>query len=315
MNLQQSLAETDEGEAWQAAGSADAVRKQDESEAVNNLPMQANWRKQRMSSLGQDWAEYVRGGEWLNRWNWERANWLERAAGWSLNEKEKLTAQFMLGGRAPNWSSRWRVAVIATACAFTVLLARNELFRVGAFLSTAVSVGAGVPVLGGVWPAMQQGIVSGKFAPLHACYPLDYWRAGWTMWKVNTVRTLAWAPVGLLLGILLGYDAQMGLGASTLLAGRIILLYIALSPIMVAGKFSKSTNDTVNLRWSRILAILVLVLLIIVLLVGGGVALAIEGLPGVGLTALLGVLTVGSWALYGWYWGRREVDLLTERQS
>jgi hypothetical protein len=286
-----------------------------ESGEIKGLPLQATWQREYRERVGVAWAEYVSGGDWLKSWNWEKASWLERAAGWTLSEKEKWTAEFLLGGQAPNWSNRWRVAVIATACAFVSLLSENQTFQLLALLGTAVSVGAGVPLLGGMWPAMGQGTVSGKLSPIHSCFPLDYRRAGGVMWKVNLVRTVVWTPLGLILGVLLGHNANARLTDSVWMAVRIIAVFLALSPILMAGKFSKSTNDSVNLRWSRVFVLVFAALLAMALIVGAFWAIVSRGWESAVMVAIVGAAAWGCWAFYGWYYERREVDLLREREN
>ena len=287
----------------------------EESGGLRDLPMQAAWQRQRLNRVEVDWADYIRGRHWLLGWDWTKASWLERVAGWTLNQQERSTAEFLLGGQAPNWSNRWRMAVIATACAFASLLWENELFSVVATLGAIVSIGAGLPLLGGVWPAMGLGVVSGKLAPIHSCYPLDYRSASWTMWKINTVRTLVWAPMGLLLGLLLGHNAKAPLTQSLWISARILLVYLAISPVMVTGKFSKNTNDSVSMNGSRIFLVVYAAFAVSALMGFGLLAVLSGGWYGALALMLTGGVSLSTWALYGWFYGRREVDLLRGRTN
>jgi hypothetical protein len=241
--------------------------------------------------------------------------WIEWAVGHCLNERENSEAQFLLGQKDPNWSGRWKIAVIATAVGFAGTLLGIGTSNLVAALAFAVSIGFGVPLLGGAWPATYQGRISGKLSPIFGCYPLSYWSAGWTMYKLNAVRIVAWVPLGMLIGILGARSARMNLGEGCWVATRGILLFLAVMPILLAGKFSKGTNDTVNLQLTTIPAIVMVIVVLTVEIILGAMAMMVDGV-GVPCAAIAGVAAVawGAWALYGAYYERGGVDLLRERQ-
>src|SRR5262249_33835158 len=152
--------------------------------------------------------EYVWQRHWLLLWNWAEMPPIERAAAWCLNQRERGEAQFLLGPKPPAWSERWKFSVIATAVAFAVILSGLAQIRFLAVFAAAVAIALGLPILGGNWPAANQGRISGKLSPIFGCYPLSYWRAGWIMFKLNAVRAVAWMPLGLILGVLEARSAQ-----------------------------------------------------------------------------------------------------------
>lgn len=162
---------------------------------------QANWQKHRMREVSDANAEFVRQSGWWVRWNWEGTKWIVRAVGWVLNEEEKGYAQFLMGGRGPTWNALWRNSVIATAVAVMALATRNEYMNYAAVIAALVAIGWGNPVMGGTWAATSLGWVSGKLAPVWACYPVSYWTASRTIWKMNLVRIVAWLPWSLTIGV------------------------------------------------------------------------------------------------------------------
>jgi hypothetical protein len=279
------------------------------------LPMQAVWRKQRLENGSSEVGQYVLQGNWVRGWEWKSLGWIEWAAGYCLNDRENDEAQFLLGPKSPNWSGRWKIAVIATAVAFAAMLPGIGPLNLIAVVAFAVSIGFGVPLLGGVWPATNAGRISGKFSPIFGCYPLSYWSAGWTMYKLNGVRIVAWGPLGMLIGILGARRAHLDLGEGCWLAARGILLLLALMPILLAGKFSKGTNDTVNLRLTTIPAIGVVIVVFTAEIILGAMAMTIGGV-GAPCLAIVAAAAVawGGWALYGAYYERGRVDLLRESQ-
>ena len=278
------------------------------------LPIQAVWRKQRLANWGSEVAEYLWQGQWLRMWNWHEMPPIERVAGWCLNQREKTIAQFLLGPKPPVWSERWKIAVIATAAAFAVILLAPERLHFVAILAAAVAIAVGLPILGGNWPATNQGRISGKHAPIFSCFPLSYWKAGSTMFKLNAVRTLAWTPIGILMAILETRSTGLPLSQTAWVAAKGILLVLMVTPILLAGKFSKVTNDTLHLRLMivpLIGAFLVVTFLVITL---ASMTFILES----SLGALACILTAGltswsTWAVYGWYYNRCQVDLLREK--
>ncbi len=277
------------------------------------LPIQAVWRKERLENWGSEVGEVIRQRRWLNGWNWEAMRPVEQVVGWCLNEREKGLAQFLLGPVMPTWSNRWRTAAIATAVGVAAVAAGTWQFNMVAILALAVSIGSGVPVLGGAWPATNQGRISGKLSPIFGCYPLSYRSAGLVMFKANAVRTAAWLPLGLTIGVLNARTAHTTIGYSCWLAARAILLFLSLMPIVLAGKFSKVTNDTSSLRLRTIplLGLLVIVISVVAIL-GAGVFMASSWRP---VIFLAGAALVSwlSWAAYGWYYEHGQVDLLREQ--
>lgn len=279
------------------------------------LPMQAAWRKQTLTNWGEKATEYIWQRDWLRLWNWEELPPVERLAGWCLNQREKGEAQFLLGPKPPAWSERWKAAVISTAVAFAVMMFGLERIYFLAVLSTAVAVAVGLPVLGGNWPATNQGRISGKLSPIFGCYPLSYWKAGWTMFKLNAVRTAAWVPLGLLLGALNARSTQASLGQGCWTSTKAVLLFLMVMPILLAGKFSKVTNDTSNLRLRLLPFVAGIIFIVIALTVLALIALlVVPGLWALPVLAAIGLVSWGSWAAYGWYYDRAQVDLLRERQ-
>jgi hypothetical protein len=91
------------------------------------------------------------------------------------------------------------------------------------------------------------------------------------------------------------------------------MLFLSLMPILLAGKFSKVTNDTTSLRLRTIplLGLLIIVIFVVAIL-GGGVFMASSWWPVMflGGTALVSWL---SWAAYGWYYEHAQADLLREQ--
>ena len=284
------------------------------AEEAPAFPIQATWQKQRLANWGAQAAEYIWRRDWMRLWDWQQLPPIERAAGWCLNQREKGEAQFLLGPKPPAWSEKWKIAVIATAVASAVMLSGLEKLYFLAVLASAVAVALGLPLMGGNWPVTNQGSISGKLSPIFGCYPLCYWSAGWTMFKLNAVRTAAWVPLGLLLGVLNAKSMQASPAQGCWVVARCILLFLMVMPILLAGKFSKVTNDTLNLRLRLVPLVGAFVCVVFLMITLGAVALLVAPGPwAFPFIVATGLVAWGTWAAYGCYYDRAQVDLLRER--
>ena len=307
-------------ETWRALGEPSETREtgitgfdDEEPEVVQPLPMQATWQRQRIESIGQEWSAAVREGSWLQRWDWSQMPWIERAVGWWLDDAEKDTFWFLVGGRVPRWSNSWKNSVIALAVgvSFAALLPAN--WRWLGVIAILLSLGLALPLAGGTWMATSPGWISGKLSPIYGVYPLAYGRASRVMAKVNLVRTAAWLPLGAVLTVVDARLSNEPMGATYWLAARVALLWLAWIPITIAGQFSKGTNDTTLLRAKQLLVIPVVIVVVSALIVFWG-AILVNDSPMVLIGAAGAIAaSVGLWAAYGW-WYNRKVDLLRDRQ-
>jgi hypothetical protein len=301
-------------EAWTALDNPEPAEELEETlDAVQPLPIQATWQKQKIEAVGSEWGEEVRRREWLKRWDWSQTPWLERAVGWCLTEEEKDTLRFLVGGRLPEWSNAWKNSVIVLAAGILLVVILPAGWKFAGAIVILVSMGMGLPFAGGTWAATSSAWISGKISPLYAVYPLPYGLASRVMAKVNLMRTFAWLPLVVALAMV---DAKIenGLISEKLwLATRAVLLWLAWIPIAIAGKFSKGTNDTTAMRAGQILLVPLVVLIISGTVVLWGTILIVDR-PEVLIGAAVAIAaSIGTWAGYGW-WYNRKVDLLRDRQ-
>ena len=284
----------------------------DEEEESESARPQTEWQRLRLNLVGARIENRILSGNWRKPWDWSAEPWLERlASGW-LNGKEKKVAEFLLGDGALHWNELWRASVIAAAVA-------GVLFAVGlgstltlGILAAGLSTMLGVPVIGGSWPATSPGRLSGKQSPLHACYPLEYRTACRVMWKVNLVRTAAWLPVGTMLGALVGFSFGTGAGLAAWLVLKGTLVYVAAIPSLSAGHFSKSTNDTSNLRLATLPLMGLAVLFGLMFLAASITTMALSSAWVLVSFGAALTISLGAWWLYGWYYEQGHVDLLRE---
>jgi len=307
--------EDQSSEAWRVSEQpeADVDEPEEAWEAVQPLPIQATWQKQRIQTIGSQWGEEVLRGEWLRRGDWSHAPAIERTIGWWLTEKEKDTLWFLVGGRLPEWSNAWKNSVIALAAGILLVVSLPAGWKFAGVIPILISIGMGLPVAGGTWAATSPAWISGKITPLYGIYPLPYGQASRVMAKVNLTRTLAWLPLVAVLAVVNAKIENGSVAGALWLAARGVLLWFAWMPIAIAGKFSKGTNDTTLTRARQIILVPLVILVVSVMVVLWAVILIVDR-PEVliGAVAALGA-SIGVWAAYGW-WYNRQVDLLRDRE-
>jgi hypothetical protein len=273
---------------------------------------QTEWQKLRLQLVGTNVGKQILFGDWLALRNWSAEPWLDRLAGGWLNLAEKRATEFLSGDADPRWSELWRASVIAAALAGALFVIGQTATLALGILAAAVSAMLGVPVLGGNWPATSPGRLSGKLSPVHGCYPLEYRTACRAMWKINLVRTAAWLPIGALMGALMGLGNGSGAGLGAWLVLKGALAYAAAIPLLSAGHFSKSTNDSTNLQLST-LPLLGFAVLIVIMLAAAAIMTLV--LPAAWALVSLGAtlaIALSAWWLYGRFYERGQVDLLRD---
>jgi hypothetical protein len=248
----------------------------EDGSVVERLPMQATWRRQRIAAIGSEWAEFVNSGEWLQPWNWKQMPWMERAVGWWLTPEERVTLRFMTGGKTPQWSNGWKNAVMALAAGVLLVAVLPGEWTVLGGIVLLVSVGLGLPLGGGRWIATDRGWVSGKLSPLYSAYALGYGRAGRVMAKVGLVRTVAFLPLLAVLAVVAAKLQNAGVGQGLWQATRVLAVWLSWLPLTLAGKFSKGTNDSTNLRASLVLVVPLVIVMMVLMVILWGMVLMTE---------------------------------------
>jgi hypothetical protein len=283
----------------------------EEEEPPPNRP-QTEWQKLRLQLVGSRVQKYTLSGDWLAARNWTANPWLERIAiGW-LNQDERKAAEFLLGETPPRWNELWRASVIVAAVAGALLAMGIPTSLTLGMAAAALSALIGLPVLGGGWPATSPARLSGKLSPMLGCYPLDYRIACRAMWKINLVRAAAWLPVGALMGALMGFGFGSGPGPAAWLVVKGVLLYAASIPLLSAGHFSKSTNDTSNLRLATLPMVVAQMFLVVLFVTAAVTTLALPAAWALVSLATSSAISLLAWRLYGFYYERGQVDLLRQ---
>lgn len=289
------------------------IEEEGEFGAVQPLPMQATWQRQKIAAIGEEWGELVRQGHWLKRGDWSQLKWIEGAVAHWLNEEEQDTFWFLTGGKLPDWSNQWKNSVIALAVGILLMNVLQADWRWLGVVAILASILMGLPVGGGKWMATSPAWISGKIAPMYATYPLGYSRGSRVMAKASLVRTAAWVPLLVILAITNARLAKASIGNEMLVAAKVLLIWLAWIPFTILGKFSKGSNDSSFNSARRLLLIPVGIVVASAQVILAGATFMSEGPEGFLAGGLAIALSLGTWAMYG-FWYNREVDLLRERE-
>lgn len=267
------------------------------------------WEKIRQERFHLDVVGYVESRAWLAPWEWDNAPWIERLAVKTLNAQEKETLRYMLGGGAPDWSSRWKMSVIAAGVGAGLVMLGSDVPSVLAGLAMAISVALGVPVLGGSWPLLSSGYIAGRLTPVYACLPFDFMRATKILIKTALVRAIVWLPVGLIVGGLMAVAAgeTASRGIETMLRG--FLIWVALLPFAGVGHFSKGTNDTQDMRLIAVPLMGLAILFGVVLFISSFAAMTAPRGWSVMCISGIALVSASSWLIYRRIYERWQIDL------
>ena len=254
-------------------------------------------------------------GRLLEPADWAHAGWMERLADRTFDRRERIVAEFMLGGRLGAWSKQWRISVLVTLAGVALLVVLHAAPAWVYILPAVAGAFLGAPLFGGFWRGFARARTSGYLVPIYAGYPASYAEISKVIWKSNAVRLLAWMLLGYLHIIALAMKFGKSLDFGIVVSTEIIMLLLALQPAMIAGRFSAGTNDTNSLSW-RVAA---LITMSITLLAAFGVSVVFLFATESSLGKCLGTLgmfasSAGAWWRYRLLFDRGRIDVLSKPQ-
>jgi hypothetical protein len=177
----------------------------------------------------------------LRPFDWSTSPWLERLVAKMFDARDKQVAEFLCGGVRAPWSGLWLLALKFAAAGLAALPLLDP--RIGLAIGGIACLLA-LPILGGRWPGLQNIRFPATIQPLFAALPISYPEVTSVVLKVNLARYLAWSPIFLGYGAMLGWRLASSPALGLKIASGIFFLLLWSQPIVIAGIHSRGTNDT-----------------------------------------------------------------------
>lgn len=287
------------------------IRSEYDPELVESPELKPVMREDLRQSIPLIMEARALGGDFLRALPWTAPGPIERLFARSLSEREKVVAEFMLGGGA-RWTRSWKIAAAITLAALAV-----GLFfpRVPGLVGLAWIIVALMAVSVGA-AGFRQVDSGGKSSPFHAPYPMGYAEISRVILKAKAVRLACALPLLVALALVAGWRMGIGPGTGLVLALKATLLLALLQPATLVFSFSGGTNDSEHMTAGRFFFVLIPGGLGALLLAAAGFAVFSSNLALAAPAALaFGSLSFGAWAGYGALYNRRRIDLLRSSAS
>jgi hypothetical protein len=240
--------------------------------------------------------DFLRPGDWAAR------GFIERLVhGW-LTPRQRVIADFMLGGQV-DWTRQLRAAFLFAAAGMALAWWLPQVREMALIFSSILAVSTGVA---GNWRGFGPAAAFGLQIPIYAVLPVGFREFAPVFFKANTVRLAAFLPVTTAFGglamMLFGYPVMAGL-IFGLKLGLLLLLW---QPVILVFHFSSGTNDT---QKSSLFAVAVFIIFLILAGLSAVVLFTPPLIAGIGGLLLLGAV-LGAFRLYRKKYERGHFDLV-----
>jgi hypothetical protein len=232
---------------------------------------------------------------------------LERLVGSQLSGRDANWARTNWSNLPHPWT-RWKVMA---ACLAAPLVGR--LLFPSADIVIEVSAGiilwfAAMPLSIGSWCVFKPVVVGTKVAGWYAFHPLTYWRLSWVILRVDAVRAAMNVPWLVAYALLSLWNSPLEGNERVTILVLVLGATVAFQPLRIVVAFSKNSCDS-----NRLVLILggVTMLLFLIATAVGAIALAAGGPQGASFgAAIFALVSMMTWALYGWLYNHVSWDLL-----
>lgn len=257
-------------------------------------PEQARWVAEAWRRPASPWTQPQVLERWLNRF---------------LSTRERDLAEFLTAGHT-DWTANLRRASILVAAALMAALTLGPSGLWLSYLGLYFAATNAIPLLGTPCVGLSMVQMAGTSFPAYAGLPIGFREMSRFLLKVGFVRLLAFAPIALVAGAVIGHLNSHGWSAGLLFGAKIVALLLCWQPIVVALQFSVGTNDTRG-PLGRSLKLFAIFGPLILGLLGATAGTLFAPLP-VSLASLAATAAL-SWAafrLYARFYNRNAFDLM-----
>jgi hypothetical protein len=242
--------------------------------------------------------------------DWGEQRWMERLVARWWTARERLLAEFLLGGRKPHWTQNWRAGLKVAAFGPALALLPGTLGAVASVGAFGVATLAATGVFLAEWPGLHGVPSVGPTIPIYALAPCGFWEIARMVTKANIIRTLAWLPAMVICGAVAAWRLQFNPVQGAVFGVRLCGVELLGQPIAIVLLFSARTNDTSRFwqPWAWMHALLHLGVLVSV--VTAFVMLFAPVMAALLATVLFGLCTAGCLGLYALWYHRGAFDLM-----
>lgn len=191
--------------------------------------------------------------EFLAPVDWSSQGFLEGKIASTLGERERVLLEFLTAGSS-GWSRGIKRALVTAVVGSLVVAFAGKLAAVAAWITAYLVLVMAFPNLSVEWRGLRTHSAPGGFIPHHAFLPVRFGEIMRLLCKVNLMRCLAAAPVGLAVGVTVGLALDADWASSLENTAKVLLAWIAAQPVMILFQLSNGTNDTLRIR-GRVLLI------------------------------------------------------------
>lgn len=186
-------------------------------------------------------------GSFLKSIPWESFSWFERTFSRFLTPRERTLIEFLVG-ETPGWSksAKWVLTLLGFTMAAVWAFGKSTGYVV--FIGGYLLLASVTSMLGSSWRGFSQLPSAGSFIPAYSAAPVSFGELARLLLKFNLARLLLAAPVLAGFTIFSGWCVDYGIAESALLAGKILLLLVAVQPLLILMPISKSTNDVARMK-------------------------------------------------------------------
>lgn len=225
--------------------------------------------------------------------------WLERIITRALPLRLRTLSDFYRQGNQLSWSRGWLIALGLLVLGRGMQYAAFQPVWIGALTIAALVIFA-LPIFGGIWPGLDDAGVSSRPIGHHSFLPIGFWETSRLMLSVNALRSLAAFPL-VALGVHQGFTSVRLAWPETFWWSLIVTIgVLAIQPLWVLGRFSKTTNDTSARWWFTLCMILAGAGLLLATAVAIGVLAAASPLGSILVWTGLLLYTHSLLLVYGW---------------
>lgn len=196
---------------------------------VNWLTL-ANEEREAVEVSADEAREVIRSRDFLQRNEWERAGWIERASNRVFDEREHFLVELLTGGK-PRWSYRLSVICVQVLAGLLILYVLSLTFGRGLFaICGHLALAAITGIMRGAWPGAVWRNKTGNVCSITGLLPVSVKELGRLSMVLGVARVTVLMPMilGMALLAIWGITGKWNLSNGGMYALKTGLILIAM---------------------------------------------------------------------------------------